>query len=165
MSEFEPLADDETLLWEGRPDAKLRFGMETLATGIFAAALVLACLGLATVINRADPGTFWVILTPGLVIGAITMLAYPLVDSARRRKTTYRLSNKRAFINQTAYPIPPLDQLIYRNGTPPTIYFTTDGQKRQPKDIGFERISDARDVFIMMRDRAAALHDMQKDQP
>ena len=98
MADFPPLADDETILWEGQPDTKLRFGMETLATGIFAGAMILACLGLATVINRSDPGTFWLILAPGVGVGAMIVLAYPLFDSAMRRKTSYRLTNKRAFI-------------------------------------------------------------------
>ena len=175
MDGFPPLDPDETILWEGKPDTKLRFGIETMATGIFAVALVLACLGLATVIDRSDPGTFWVILAPGLCIGAIIVLAYPVIDSFARRATQYRLTTQRAYIrgphggpktdkSENGYPIPPLDELIYRAGTPPSIYFATRPTNTGPKgrritrDVGFERIAQAREVFIMMRERAEALH-------
>ena len=166
MERFPPLGEGETILWEGKPDTKLRFGMETIATGIFAVAMILACLGLATVIDRSVPGLFWTILTPGVLLGTIVVLAYPLIDSAARRKTSYRLTNKKAYVakpKQThrGYPIPPLDDLIYRNGTPPTIYFATQsipGKPNQARDIGFERIVDARDVFIQMRQLAGELH-------
>jgi hypothetical protein len=160
MTDFPPLTDGETVLWEGRPDTKLRFGIETMATSIFAVAMVLACLGLATVINRSYPDTFWLIFAPGLLVGVFIVMAYPLIDSAVRRKTRYRLTDKHAYIqgHRSGYPIPQLDDLIYRNGTPPTIFFATKGRGRQAKDIGFERITDAKDVFLMLRDRAKELH-------
>jgi hypothetical protein len=166
MDPFPPLEDGETILWEGKPDTKLRFGMETMATGIFAMAMILACLGLATVIDRSEPGLFWPILAPGLIIGAVIVFAPPLIDSAKRRKTSYRLTNKMAFVvsakqTHTGYPIPPLNDLIYRNGTPPTIYFAahpTAGRKSRAPYVVFERIADARDVFIQMRQAAEDLH-------
>ncbi|MFT4700411.1 MAG: hypothetical protein ACI9ND_002784 [Yoonia sp.] len=168
MVDFPPLADDEMILWEGQPDTKLRFGMETLATGIFAGAMMLACLGLATVIDRSDPGNFWLIFAPGVCISAAIVLAYPLIDSMKRRKTSYRLTNKRALIlgpsggtETDGYPIPRMDDLIYRSGTPPTIYFSDHpipGKTRQTRDVGFERIADAKKVFIMMRDLSKKLH-------
>ena len=166
MGPFPLLDDTEEILWEGKPDIKLRFGMETMATGIFAVAMILACLGLATVIDRSVPGLYWPIFAPGVILGAIIVLTYPLIDSAARRKTSYRLTNKKAYIarskqTQEGYPIPPLDDLIYRSGTPPTIYFAAfpiPGKPHQTRDIGFERIADARDVFIQMRRLAKELH-------
>ena len=175
METFPPLDPDETILWEGRPDTKLRFGIETMATGIFAVALILACLGLATVIDRATPGYFWVILLPGIGIGAVIVLAYPVIESLARRATHYRLTNKRAIVrgpkgkatteqSQNGYPIPPVEDLIYRDGTPPSIYFAARHTKKGPKgrrinhDVGFERIAEARSVFPMMLDAAKALH-------
>lgn len=166
MGPFPPLADGETILWEGKPDTKLRFGIETMATGIFAVAMILACLGLATVIDRSVPGLFWLILAPGIVLGAIIVFAFPLFDSVKRRKTSYRLTNKKAYVAgpkqaQKGYPIPPLDDLIYRNGTPPTIYFAAappSGKPNQAPDMVFERVADARDVFIQMRQAAEELH-------
>lgn len=166
MRAFPSLSNNETILWEGKPDTKLRFGMETMATGIFAVALILACFGLATVIDRSYPGSFWPILAPGFVIGAAAVLVLPLIDSAKRRKTAYRLTSHNAYIagpkqSNDSTPIPPLDDLIYRDGTPPSIYFArrpVQGQRGKYADIGFERIAEARDVFILMRERAAELH-------
>lgn len=175
MADFPPLNPYETILWEGAPDTKLRFGIETMATGIFAVALILACLGLATVIDRSEPGYFWPILLPGLLLGAVIVLAYPLIDSLTRRRTRYRLTNQRAFVRspfggpkterlENGYPIPPLDDLIYRDGSPPSIYLairaTRSGPKerRIPRDVGFERIEEARDVFVIMRDASEKLH-------
>ncbi len=157
MSDFPALQPDEEILWEGRPDTKLRFGMATMATGIFAVALVLACLGLATVIDRANTGSYWAILAPGIVVGVVIVFAGPVVDSLTRYNTRYRLTNQRMLITKpigvrsASYPIPPLDDLIYRNGTPPSIYFATQINGRTSTDIGFERIADAREVFIQMR--------------
>lgn len=165
MQDDPQLKADEKLVWEGKPDTKLRFGMETLATGIFAGALILACLGLATVIDRSDPGTYWAILAPGLIVGALIVLVLPVLDSAKRKRTTYQLTNMRAVIHGPrhggTYPIPPIDQLIYRNGTPPTIYFARQpiaGKRGQFHDIGFERITQAKDVFITMRDLSKDVH-------
>lgn len=175
MDDFPPLDPDETILWDGSPDTRLRFGIETMATGIFAVALILACLGLATVIDRSEPGYFWPILLPGVGLGAIIVLAYPVIDSLARRATRYRLTTERAIIrgplagikteqSENGYPIPPLNELIYKDGNPPSIFFGTRPTNKGPKgrrvtrDVGFERIADAREVFIMLRDRAEALH-------
>ena len=59
MKQMPALRDEETIVWEGHPDTGLSFGIGTLASGIFAGALVLACLGLATVIDRAYAGSYW----------------------------------------------------------------------------------------------------------
>lgn len=157
MSDFPALKADETILWQGRPDAKLRFGITTMATGIFAVTLVLACLGLATVIDRANTGSYWGILAPGIIAGVAIVMAMPVIDSLIRYYTRYRLTNQRMLIakpvgtKRASYDIPALDDLIYRNGTPPSIFFSSRTSGRKRTDIGFERITDARDVFIQMR--------------
>ncbi|MEJ6396868.1 hypothetical protein [Yoonia sp. 208BN28-4] len=168
MPQTPPLHDGETILWEGRPDTRPRFGIETVATGIFAGALVLAALGLATVIDRSEPGLFWPILLPGLILGAVIVLAYPLFDSAQNRGTRYVLTNQRALIigrknphrtahDREGYPIPAPDALIYQAGNPPSIYFgRRSTSKHSYTDVGFERISDANDVYPVMRDLAEA---------
>lgn len=152
---FPPLIAEEKVLWEGQPDTQLRFGMETMATGIFAIALVLACLGMATVINRSMPGNFWVIFGPGLIVGAIIVLIVPWLDSRKRARTRYRLTNKRAIIQigQTgnSYPIPTSNVLMLRDGDPPTVTFAQlPGNRR----ISFERIADAAHVHQLMQELA-----------
>lgn len=167
MSDFAPIDPDEEILWQGRPDTALRFGMATMAAGIFAVALVLACLGLATVIDRANTGSYWAILAPGMIAGVVIVLTGPVTDKLIRRNTRYQLTNKRMMIakpvgvRHASYPIPPLDDLIYRDGTPPSIYFATQpptGRQRRGADVGFERIADAREVFPIMRKLAQDIH-------
>ena len=153
MPDFPTLIDNETVLWEGQPDTKLRFGLETMATGLFAAALILACLGLATVINRSIPGSFWAIFAPGVVVAAIVVLFVPWMDSRKRGRTAYRLTNKRAIIQvgtaNQSYALPKPEALVLRDGTPPTVTFARlPGNRR----VSFERISDGVQVHDMMRD-------------
>lgn len=154
---FPPLVAEETVIWEGRPDTKLRFGIETMATGIFAVALVLACLGMATVINRSMPGNFWIIFGPGLVFGAVIVLFVPWLDSRKRGRTRYRLTNQRAIIqisqSSKSYAIPHPEALALRAGNPPTVTFAQlPGNRR----ISFERIHDGPEVHQLMRDLAEA---------
>lgn len=168
MTPLPPLAPDETILWEGRPDTGLRFGIETVATGIFAGALVLACLGLATVINRSAPGMFWQIFAPGLAAGVLIVLAYPLLDRFYRSRTRYVLTNKRGFVfgpgkgikvpgDTAGFPIPTPDRVTYDPGPPGSVYFarrpTTrkSNVRKSGRDVGFARIADADKVYKILR--------------
>ena len=45
------LEPNEPLLWEGRPDPKLHFGIETIATAIFALIVIAACTGVGWLIS------------------------------------------------------------------------------------------------------------------
>lgn len=173
MRDLPPLEVDETILWEGAPDTRLRFGIETVGTGIFAGALILAALGMATVIDRSVAGLFWVILLPGVVLGLVIVLAFPLWDQFRTKGTRYVLTNKRAFVigrknprvtehDRNGYPIPAADRLIYQSGTPPSIYFGRRGQGKSAgryTDVGFERIADADRIYPVMRDLSEAIND------
>lgn len=152
MTGFPDLTPGETVLWEGAPDTKLRFGMETMGTGIFAGALVLACLGLATVINRSDPGTFWVIFAPGVLIAAVVVLAYPVYEAWQRSHTAYRLTNLSAFIatrrDVARFAIPPADHITQ---TQTAVHFASRmNRNRTRQSIGFERIADAPAVHAIM---------------
>ena len=152
----------------------MRFGIETVATGIFAGALVLAALGMATVIDRSVAGMFWSILSPGVMFGLVIVLAYPLLDRFQNRNTRYILTNKRAFVlgrknpmmndyDRSGYPIPAPENLIYQSGSPPSIFFGRRGLGKRTAgtarytDVGFERIADADKVYPMMRDLSEAL--------
>lgn len=149
------LTDAETILWEGRPDTKLRFGMETMATGIFALALVLGCLGIATVVERTMPGVYWQVLLPGLILGLGIVMTFPLLDTLKRGRTTYAISNKRIIIKngraQKNYAIPPADQLILRGDAPPTLTF---GRARNNRPLSLERIGDGPKALEILQDLA-----------
>jgi len=146
----------EATLWEGQPDTGLRFGLETMATGIFAVALVLGCLGIATVVDRSVPGVFWRVMGPGLIIGTIVILTPPLLDRRKRQRTRYRITSHRVHIlragSVATYPNPPAPQLILRGEAPKTI---TLGHDRRNRPINLERLPDADDVFALLTANAA----------
>lgn len=152
MTTFPELVPYETILWEGAPDTGLRFGMEVMATGILAAAIILGCLGIATVVDRATPGVFWIILMPGLIFGALMVLAPALLDSGKRKRTAYRLTNKRAVIcvgpDCDSHALPSVDAIQLRGTAPQTVTF---GHDRRNRPISFERITDAAKVSALMR--------------
>lgn len=149
-------ATSPQVLWEGRPDTGLRFGLETMATGIFAVALILGCLGIATVVDRNVPGVFWTILGPGLFIGAAVVLIPALLDSRKRAKTRYRITAQEVLITgpqgARSYPIPPAAQLQLRGEAPKTI---TLGHDRRNRPINLERLADADAVFALLTTHAA----------
>lgn len=155
MADFPAPEAGEEVLWDGRPNTGLRFGLETMATGIFAVAMVLGCLGIATVVERSVPGVYWTVLGPGLVLGAIIVLTPPLLDSRKRGKTRYRITNQRIHILQggsvDTYPIPPANQLQLRGETPKTI---TLGHNRRNRPINLERLPDADAVFDLLESQA-----------
>ena len=152
MADFPPLVAGETVLWDGKPDTKLRFGMETMATGIFAVTLILACLGMATVIERSMPGNYWTILGPGLILGIVIALVFPVRDSRKRGRTAYRLTNKRAIIRvgdtSHIYAIPAHDQIILRGEDPKTV---TLGRHANNRPLSFERIADGDAVYALLQ--------------
>lgn len=149
-------AQSSEVLWEGRPDTRLRFGLESMATGIFAVAMVLGCLGIATVVDRSVPGVFWTVLGPGLIIAVIVVLTPPLLDSRKRGRTRYRLTNDEVSITRgtsvVTYPIPPASQLLLRGEHPKTI---TLGHDRRNRPINLERLVDAEQVFALLTEHAA----------
>jgi hypothetical protein len=147
MKQMPALRDEETIVWEGHPDTGLSFGIGTLASGIFAGALVLACLGLATVIDRAYAGSYWSILAPGIVLGLIIVLAAPMYRSWQRKGVSYFLTNERALIVGTqtrTFEIAEIERISLDMGTLGSVWFGKRETKRT--GTGFERIADAQDV-------------------
>ena len=112
MKVMPDLPEGEAPLWFGRPHPTLRFGMGALASGIFAGAMLLAALGVATVVDRTAPGLFWVILAPAVVIAVIIVMAGPVWQFIRDRRTSYVLTNKRALIIGAQNPRAFSDQMI-----------------------------------------------------
>lgn len=162
------LAPREQVLWKGRPSAGLRFGTETVATGIFAVILMLIAGGLGMMLEPDMPGAFAMLFWPALAVGVLIVLAYPFYESALRRRQSYVLTDKRAFLlgrhpgvqlpgDTEGFPIPPADRikLIGNN-----VYFarrplrSSKAPKRVSRDIGFLRISEAARVHDMMRRHA-----------
>lgn len=149
----------ETELWRGRPDTALRIGANMLAPTIFTAALLLGCLGIATVVDRSVPGVFWTILGPGLVISAGILTAPLLIDQNERRRTRYRITTKRVQIMRgitvESLPFPPPEQLTLSDHAPKTI---TLGHDRRNRPITLERLHDADAAYAVLTAEAARIH-------
>lgn len=161
MAEFPPLVADETVVWDGRPLPGFHFSMGLMAMGIFAVAMLLASLGLATVIERARPGVYWTILGPGLLLAIVCVAVVPVLDRRKQRETRYRLTNKRAIIQiadkTNSYSIPEPERIKVRGDGPYTLTFGHDA-KNQP--LTFAHIADGPTVHKQMQAVAASLHGM-----
>jgi len=111
-------------------------------------------------VNRATPGLFWPILLPGLLLGAGIVMTLPLLDTIKRGRTSYQITPAQIIIRQgrarKAFHIPPADQLILRDGPPPTVTF---GRARNNRPISLERIADGTKVHAMLQQLARERHD------
>ncbi|MEL6684624.1 MAG: aspartate carbamoyltransferase catalytic subunit [Pseudomonadota bacterium] len=157
------LDDDEHVVWQGRPDAAFVLTPAMIGTAIFA--IFFAGFALFWMIGASFAGgIFW---TFGLLhFGAgIALLVGTLAGpSFIRKRTFYSLTNKRAFVAKDlpmkgrtlkSYPITQDTQLEYRENDKSSVYFSTETHKTDDatitKNIGFERINDAREVLRLMR--------------
>jgi len=165
------LDDGETILWQGRPDATVRFRaihLVTLAFGLFFSGFAVVWMVMA---SRAG-GYFWMF---GLLhfFAGLGVAFGPIYGSAwRRRHTWYTLTDRRAFIatdipfrgrKLTSWPIGGLSQLDYRDDDLPSVYFAHEMRRSGKRgylrhDIGFERIADGREVYRLLRDIQMRAH-------
>ncbi len=168
------LDEDETILWQGRPDTAVTWKWVHLFTGLFG----LAFAGFAVFwmfLASSAGGQFWMFGLIHFFVGLAIGIGPPFASAWRRRHTWYTLTDRRAFIASDlplrgrrlkSYPVDEDTPLDYQPGDPATVYFahemrrTKNGSRRH--DIGFERIADGEDVYRLMRDiqrRAPAVLD------
>jgi len=158
------LDDDESILWQGRPDGALKFKVAHIVPfvfGLFFAGFALFWMIMA---SRAGGG-FWMFGLLHFGVGIGIAIGPPFWNTWRRRHTWYTLTNRRGFIatdmplkgrSLASYPIDEDTVLDYDSGDPATIYFTHEmrrtknGTRRH--DIGFERIEGGAEVYRLMRD-------------
>ncbi len=160
------LAQDEEILWQGRPDAKPKSHPRRFVSVLFGAAFSGFALFWMAMAAQAG-GLFWMFGLIHFGVG-IGIMVGPIYSAAwRRRHTWYTLTNKNAYIGTdvpfrgrklASYPITAETALVFSDeGDFATIHFAHEmrksgkrGSKRH--DIGFERIKDGRDVYAMMRE-------------
>ena len=153
----------EEILWQGRPDQSFAIPPVNFGKAVFG----LFFAGFATfwmIMASQAPGPFWMF---GLIFffAGVGMIAEALLmPTFRRRNTWYTLTDRRAFIASKtllggrkldSYPIDPDTKLSLIDLTLGTIHFAektkrTDNGTVQTA-IGFERITDAREVYALMR--------------
>ena len=158
------LDDGENILWQGRPDGAIALrpaNLFTLVFGCFFAGFALFWMYGA----MQAGGGFWAFgLTPfGVGIGIIFQALF--WDTFHRRRSWCTRTDRRAFIatdpplmrrSLKSPPITPDTSLELIDKTPPSKIFVTrakrtkNGSREIP--VGFERITDGRDVYRKTRD-------------
>lgn len=103
-------------------------------------------------------------------IGSYQLVGQHFWKALLRRSTFYTLTNKRAFIAKTSpfgsktldsYPLDGDRNLKFHDGMLQSIYFAEEEKMRNDRkitrDIGFEMLTNGRDVYRKMRDVQNAL--------
>ncbi len=159
------LDDDETILWQGRPSAAVRFKVGNIIG-------MLGGLGFAgfalfwMIMASRSGGGFWMFGLIHFTVGLSIAFGAIFWNAFRRRFTWYTLTNKRAIIATDipvkgralkSYPIRHNTVLEYEPGRNSSIIFSEEvkrGSKgrRYTVKIGFEEISDGDKVYRLMRD-------------
>lgn len=159
------LDEGESILWQGRPEASVKFRavhLVSLIFGLFFAGFALVWMILAALAG----GIFWMFGLLHFFTGLSVAIGPIYGASWRRRHTWYTLTTRRAFVatdipfrgrKLVSYPVTGTTALEFRDDDIPSVYFAHE-MKRSGKrgyrrvDIGFERIEDARQVYGMMRE-------------
>lgn len=158
------LDDDESVLWQGRPDGRITLKVKNIMGFLFG----LAFSGFAVfwmVMASQAGGFFWMFGLLHFAVGLGVAFGSAFGSAWRRRHTWYTLTNKRAFIatdlpfrgrSLKSYPITASTVLDYDAGTPASIMFNHEMRRRKNGhyrvDVGFERIENGAEVYRMMRD-------------
>lgn len=161
------LDDDETILWQGRPDGAIVFRPANIMSAIFG--LLFAGFALFWMIMASMAGgLFWMFGLLHFFVGLGIAGGGLVRDAWVRRHTHYSLSTKRAFIatdlpwfgrSLRHVPITP-DVTINATGDGLTsIVFGREeisvrgknGTRKRKVDIGFERLADADTVLRHLR--------------
>ncbi|MEM9009684.1 MAG: hypothetical protein AAGE18_00535 [Pseudomonadota bacterium] len=167
------LEDGETILWEGRPDGRIRIrrgNLPTVLLGLWFIVFGIAWLGLTTADlgnAPAGPSLFSLVGIAIVLIGLYFAVGQHVWEAYRRRRTVYALSTQRAFIAVNAlgrrlsfYPIKPDTEIHGVFGPPDAIHFTTEprarlhplrGLERMENPTGFEDIPEGRAVYALLR--------------
>ncbi len=158
------LDEGERILWQGAPDP----GFALKGHALFAIPFAIFFTGFSIfwmAMAAQSGGFFWMFGLIFFFVGAKMLVWNIIGDTLTRRSTFYTLTNRRAFIATNlpfqgkrlrSFPIKAGTDLDYRPGEPFGAVFFTKETKRSRKGtydvpIGFERISNARDVLVLLR--------------
>lgn len=154
----------ESIVWQGQPDGRFTFGLRDLATGLFG--FIFAGFALVWMILAATAGGFfWAFGLIHFSVGAAIAVGGPIWRTYRLRHTWYTLTDRRAFVATDTltsgrmletYPITAETALTLAGENPASVHFASVTRRINKRDrlvpIGFERISEAREVLALMRD-------------
>lgn len=157
------LDDDETILWQGRPDGSFVFKPIMLFTTIFG--IVFSSFALLWMIGASQGGgILWMFGLLHFGAGIAVIFGGLFKASFVRRRTWYTLSDKRAFIAKKlplagrsirSYPINSRTVIEFHDGRFSNVFFANE--ERNGKNgahnvpIGFERLADGKSVLQLIR--------------
>ena len=148
------LNDDETIIWQGRPEQGIIRNPVHIGWG-----LALSALGLWLIIsNLGFPLRAKAVA--GLVLfftGGYLVCFHAIVEKNRRATTFYALTNQRAILAYSlgilAYPVSPTARITLRKGTYDTVFLAFNQQTTaRLRGIGFGHLKNGDPVYNLMRD-------------
>lgn len=167
------LHEDEEILWQGRPDTSLVLNLPAIGKflfGLFFAGFALFWMVMAAMAG----GFFWMFGLIHFSVGIAIMGSGFFWPGFKARYTWYSLSNRRAFIathfpwsgrKLHSYPIKANSPLSLEEDDLSSVFFASENYRvkrgSRTRRIGFERITDGREVYHLMRDIQRA--DRQED--
>lgn len=154
----------ERIVWQGRPDPGFDVPAREIPQGVFA--LFFSGFAVFWMSKAAEfGGAFWMFGLIHFSVGLGIFWKAIFGTTARRRRTWYTLTDRRAFIatdfpfkgrELKSYPISADTPITYRAGPLATIHFARErrtGQKGRSYtvNIGFERIAEGDKVIALLR--------------
>jgi len=157
------LDEDESILWQGAPEKRLRIEWDSPFAPVFFIFFTGFSVFWMIMASRA-PGPFWMFGLIFFAIGIYNLVLVHFWKAFERRNTHYTLTNKRAFIASKgtwkgktleSFPIASETPIGLVDGALSTITFAsktkmTNRQMTEVK-IGFEDIANGREVYKLIR--------------
>lgn len=157
------LEPNEKIIWQGRPDGGFALKIPNILMAIFG--LFFAGFALFWMIMAfAGGGSFWMFGLLHFSVGAGLVLYAIFWPTYKRRHSWYTLTDQRAIIaanvplrgkSLKSYPITAKSSLELIDGALATVNFAEEIKNGKNSTytvaIGFERLSDGREVYRLMR--------------
>ncbi len=157
------LQDGERIVWQGRPDTAVALSVRSMGMAVIG--FIFAGFSIFWMAGAAAAGEpYWWLGFVHFFVGDGIILYALFWSSFVRARSWYTLTNQRAFIATDLplrgrrlddYPIEPDMPLGWGDGTLGTVWFGFDKHQarvgRRARQIGFERIADAKEVYAMMQ--------------
>jgi hypothetical protein len=157
------LDPNEKIIWQGRPDGGFAIKVSNMLTALFG--LVFAGFALFWMISASQgDGNFWMFGLLHFSVGFGLLLHALFWPTYKRRNSWYTLTDQRAFIavniplrgkSLKSYPITADTSLELTDTALSSVNFAEEIKRGKNKSytvpIGFERLTDGRDVYRLMR--------------
>lgn len=157
------LAEGERILWQGQPSQKLSARPGEIFESIFGIFFTGFSIFWMVMAASMGGGPFWMFGLIFFFVGCYQIFGKYLWTSYQRGHTWYTLSTRAAYIAKdsplggrslASYPLTPDVDLEFKPGDLSAIYFASEtyrvNGKRRTSKVGFENLTDGRDVYDQM---------------